>query len=539
MNFKAQQLAYEQTGSFSRLVLDYVAAAPELKDFYSYPPDPDGIKSAIAARKKYAVNRKVLVDQLNEQYNNAPVSEKLQRNIDALLLENTFTVTTAHQPNIFTGHLYFIYKILHAIKLADELAATMPENNFVPVYYMGSEDADLEELGEVTINEKKYEWKTDQEGAVGRMLIDKEFIKIVDAIGGQLSINQFGGEIIELVKDAYSLGKTIEQATFDFVNELFKDFGLVILLPDCATLKNEFRDVAKRELTEHFSHLAVKETIAAFPEKYKVQAAGRDINLFYLKENIRERIEAVKYGFAVANTAIHFTKEELLNEINTNPERISPNVILRPVFQEMILPNIAFIGGGGELAYWLELKKVFEATKVPFPVLILRNSFLLINKKTSLRITGLSFAAEDFFASETELINRVVKRDADVKLNFNEEKLVFIRLYKQLRSDASVVDTTLEKHVWALQSLALQKIEQLEKKMLKAARKKFDAQLRQIQKVKNHLYPGGNLQERVENVLPYYSLYGRNFLKMLYDFSNTLEQQFCILTENPDEKTSA
>lgn len=531
MNVKAQQVDYKTTGSFSALVLDYIAGAPELKDFYSFDPNIEGIKKAIAQRTQFPINRKLLADQLNLQYNDMPVSVKLQANIDALLEENTFTITTAHQPNIFTGHLYFIYKILHAIKLADELTTKLPGYKFVPVYYMGSEDADLEELGEVVINGKKYEWKTDQKGAVGRMLIDKDFMQIVHAIDGQIAVDPFGPEIMELVKDAYSIGKTIQQATLDFVNELFKDFGLIIIVPDCAAFKNEFREVAKRELADQFSHAAVKETIEQFPGKYKVQAAGRDINLFYLKDNIRERIEVAGDGYAVANTDIHFTKDELEMELQTNPERISPNVILRPVFQEMILPNIAFIGGGGELAYWLELKKVFEAAAVSFPVLILRNSFTFVDKKTAALIKSLRLEEADFFETQKELIDRIVKRDATVKLSMSDEKLGLIKLYKQIRSDATVVDNTLERHVWSLQSQTLQKIEQLEKKMLKAAKKRFDAELRQVQKVKEKLYPSGNLQERVDNILPYYSVYGKQFFQMLYEHSNTLDQQFCIIKE--------
>ena len=531
MNFTAQQFSYLQTNSFSPLVLDYVANAAELKDFFAHEPTIEGVKAAIKERSTYPTNRKVLVGQLNEQYNNSPVSEKLQANIDALLSENTFTVTTAHQPNIFTGHLYFIYKILHAVKLADEMSVQLPDKKFVPVYYMGSEDADLEELGEVTINGTKYQWETKQKGAVGRMVIDKAFLKIIDAIEGQLSVEKYGDEIIQLVKDAYSLDKTIQQATFDFTNELFKDFGLVVVMPDCAALKNEFVAITKKELKEQFSNEAVTKTITAFPEKYKVQAAGRSINLFYLKDDIRERIEPTKEGYAVANTDIKFTEAELLHEIDTNPERISPNVILRPVFQEIILPNIAFIGGGGELAYWLELKKVFEAVEVPYPVLVLRNSFTIVNEKIASQITALGLTTADFFEKELDIINSIVKRDAAIKLSFSEEKFALIKMYKQIRTDATLADPTLERHVWSLQSAAMQKIEQLEKKMLKATKKKFEAQLRQVQKVRSKLNPNNSLQERVDNILPYYSVYGKDILQVIYDHSNSLTQQFCILTE--------
>ena len=162
-----------------------------------------------------------------------------------MLLENTFTITAAHQPNIFTGHLYFIYKIIHAIKVADELQKLLPDNNFVPVYYMGSEDADLEELGEVVVDGKKLVWETKQTGAVGRMHIDAAFLKIIKEISGQIGVLKFGEELISKMQRAYSIGKTIEEATFEFVNELFSSFGLFVLLPDVATLKKSFDPIRK------------------------------------------------------------------------------------------------------------------------------------------------------------------------------------------------------------------------------------------------------------------------------------------------------
>ncbi|MEO6538579.1 MAG: bacillithiol biosynthesis cysteine-adding enzyme BshC, partial [Ferruginibacter sp.] len=411
MDTASQFIPYLQTGYFSKIVTDYIAEEQTLRPFYNYPATIEGLKKTIEERKSYPTNRKVLVDELRNQYAPIQITAAVKANIDALLMENTFTVCTAHQPNIFTGHLYFIYKILHTIKLADELKEQIPGYNFVPVYYMGSEDADLEELGEVNINGKKYTWKTEQKGAVGRMKIDKAFIALIDEIEGQLSVEKFGSEILVQVRKAYSIDKTIEQATFEFTNYLFADYGLVILLPDNPVLKKEFSSIIEKEFAEQFSGKAVAETIAQFPAEYKVQAAGRETNLFYLKDDSRERIEKVKSQWSVVNSAIHFTDDELFEELKKYPERFSTNVILRPVFQEMILPNIAFIGGGGELAYWLELKKVFEVAEVPYPVLILRNSFTVINKKTANKIADLRLDPAAFFEKENELINSFVKRE--------------------------------------------------------------------------------------------------------------------------------
>ncbi|MEQ1554115.1 MAG: bacillithiol biosynthesis cysteine-adding enzyme BshC, partial [Ferruginibacter sp.] len=377
--FTNHKISYNQTNSFSKLILDYLDNVTALDNFYNYKPNIKGIKKAVADRKNFPVNRKLLVDTLSNQYATLQISDKLKANIALLSSENTFTVCTAHQPNIFTGHLYFIYKILHAIKLCVELKTAMPENDFVPIYYMGSEDADLAELGEVHIKGYKYKWQTTQTGAVGRMVIDKNFIEIIDSIAGQLAVEKNGTAIVDIVRKTYKEGLTIEKANFHFVHYLFNESGLVVLLPDDKNLKATFAPIITKELEEQFSEKAVVQTVAAFPKNYKVQAGSRAINLFYLKDNKRERIEAVENGFAISNTNINFTKEEIFLELKNNPERFSPNVILRPVFQEIILPNIAFIGGGGEIAYWLELKNVFTETGAFYPPLILRNSFTTVS----------------------------------------------------------------------------------------------------------------------------------------------------------------
>ena len=531
MDTASQFISYLQTGCFSKIVIDYIAEKKILQPFYSHPVSKEGIKSAITQRNLFTTNRPLLVDVLLKQYASLHTSDAVKSNIDALLSENTFTICTAHQPNIFTGHLYFIYKILHIVKLANELKEQVQDYDFVPVYYMGSEDADLEELGEVNINGKTYQWKTEQKGAVGRMKIDKAFIALIDEIEGQLSVEKFGDEILVQVKKAYSIDKTIEQATFEFTNYLFADYGLVILLPDSAVLKNEFSSIIKKELAEQFSGKAVAETIAHFPTEYKVQAAGREINLFYLKDNIRERIEKGNSEWSVVNNSISFKDDELFEELKNYPERFSPNVILRPLFQEMILPNIAFIGGGGELAYWLELQKVFEAAVVPYPVLILRNSFMIINKKMGKKISALDLSAEDFFTNENDLVNTLVKRESILQLSLQEEKAALKGLYTKMQSAAGAVDSTLHNHVTAMQAQAVKRIEALEKKMLKVEKLKFEAQQRQIKKIKEVLFPTGALQERIDNILPYYSIYGKGFIEMLYKNSAGLQQQFCIVTE--------
>lgn len=531
MSFSSTKISYRNTNSFSRLVLDYIDSADQLKDFYTYSTDIKGLKKAVEDRRKYPVNRSLLVAQLKEQYSNIQISDKLKANVEALISEETFTVCTAHQPNIFTGHLYFIYKILHAIKLSEELSTLITDKKFVPVYYMGSEDADLDELGEVHLSGTNYKWNTLQTGAVGRMMIDKEFIKIINAVAGQLSVKKFGEEIIHIIRLCYKENDTVENATFLFVHHLFNKYGLVIFMPDNRIFKNGFAGVIKRELGEQFSEKKVATTVANFPKEYKVQTAGREINLFYLKDNIRERIEINSNGFKVANTNLFFSATEMESEINTNAERFSPNVILRPVYQESILPNIAFIGGGGEIAYWLELKDVFKEVNTFFPPLILRNSFTVIDKKTADKIKSLGFIQTDIFKTEKELLEEIVLRETKIKLDIKEEKEAVKNIYDKIKEVTAVIDNTLNGHVHALKTQALNKLVILEKKMLKAEKKKFEAQQRQIKKIKSHVTPVNNLQERVDNILEYLAVYGEDFMDILYKEQPLFSKDFTILTE--------
>lgn len=531
MNASAEYLANESTGFFSKMVTDYINGSADLQPFYLHHVSVEGIKSAIENRKLYLTDRALLVEILKKEYQNIELSTKQKTYLEQLSNDNTFTICTAHQPNIFTGYLYFIYKILHTVKLAEELKEQLPKNNFVPIYYMGSEDADLEELGHIYIKGEKFEWQTKQAGAVGRMKVDKDLVQLMERIGGQLSVFPHGKEIIDLIKDCYQLGITIEQATFKLVNGLFAEYGVLTLLPDSDMVKRAFIPTMKKELLEGFSHPAVEETVKNFPSTYKAQASGREINLFYLLDGKRERIEKDSDGFLINDTSLKFTTAELLQELETHPQKFSPNVILRPVLQEIILPNIAFIGGGGEIAYWLELKKVFEAVAVPYPMLIVRNSFMFVSKELQAIAQKLQLSYTDLFKPELELINQLVKRDSTLQLSLANEKQQFNFFYEQLKTIAGNIDVTLKMHTDALHTQALKKITTLEKKMLSAEKKKFEAQQRQVQKLKTQLFFNNNLQERTSNIMPFYANWGKDFIKMIYDNSKGLNQEFGILLE--------
>ncbi|MBI1780285.1 MAG: bacillithiol biosynthesis cysteine-adding enzyme BshC [Sphingobacteriales bacterium] len=529
MNFTALRLSYAQTGFFSTLVAGYISGDEKLTPFLKHPVSMDGIRQSIESRKQFNTNRQLLVAALQQQYNNIPVTDAVKENIHKLSSPNTFTICTAHQPNIFTGPLYFLYKILHAAKLADTLKKELPQYDFVPVYYMGSEDADLDELNNITIQGNKLVWQTKQTGAVGRMKVDDELLKLIHAINGQIAVLPNGKELEQLFTECYRKGTAIQQATFELVNKLLGEFGVIVLIPDNTDLKKAFIPVVKKELFEGFSHSLVEATADELEKHYKVQASGRDINLFYLIDDKRERIEKNSGQYTISSLQLSFTEDEILKELEEHPERFSANVILRGVFQETILPNIAFIGGGGEVAYWLELKKVFEAVNVPYPMLVLRNSFLLMNEEQKRKTEKLELSIADLFKTELELISQLVKKRTANDLSLNNEVASLQKIYNQLKQKAEPVDKTLLPHIESLLTKAQKRVEELEKKILSSEKRKYEAEQRQIQSLKQTLFPNNSLQERVENIAYFYGVYGKQLLNVLYENSLSLEQEFVVL----------
>lgn len=531
LSYNCQYISYRSTNRFSKIALDYITKDQRLRSFYEHDTDLQGVRNAIAERRKRPVNRQLLFDELTKQYEGTEITQAVRDNIQRLLDEDTFTVCSAHQPNIFTGHLYFVYKIMHSIKLAASLSEQIPECKFVPVFFVGSEDADLEELNHIELDGKKYTWETKQTGAVGKMFVDKDLLKLIGDIEGRLLAEPYGREIVSLLRECYVLNSNIERATFLFVHHLFKQFGLVVFLPDSPTLKNEMIGVFQEDIFKNNTEKIVRETSARLARHHHAQAFARDINLFYMKDNIRQRIVKAGDRFVVHQTDISFTQGEMLQELREHPGRFSPNVILRGVFQERMLPGIIFIGGGGELAYWLQLKDVFGYFNTPYPMLLLRNSFLIIEKKWQAIIEKLSLTTEDLFDPYEQLLQMVIKRNSKYNLSLSEEKALIDTLYSKLALRAGTIDKTLVDHIKNLQAKQQKKLTDVEKKFMSSEKKNNEATDRQISRLLHHLFPNGGLQERTENFMLLYAKWGAVFFDAVYKTSPALSPSFCVISE--------
>jgi len=521
---------YRDTGFFSRLAIDYIDHHTDVAPFYKFSPDEKGLKQAIDERSGYPVNRPALVEALTKQYGRLPRHSKVEENIQRLLQQNTFTVCTAHQPNLLTGYLYFVYKILHAIKLAEQLNEQYADKHFVPVYYMGSEDNDIEELGTFHFRGSKYVWDGDsQGGAVGRMQTKglkpllHELFKWFGPPG------KVCDELQKTLTAAYLQHKTIAEATHYLVNELFGQYGLVVLNPDEATLKAAFIPVMEDELLHQRSYPIISEQVKKLGEGYDIQAHPRQLNLFYLSEQLRERIEKNGNKWDVLNSGKHFNKDEVLDELNEHPECFSPNVMLRGLYQETILPNVAFIGGGAEVAYWLQLKTLFEHYKVFYPCILLRQSVLWVSAPQGQLRLQLELGVSDIFKPEQQLAIAYVSSHTSGEWKTDAETAAIENIFQSLQKKATDLDPTLTEGAAAALAKMKHQLRTLEKKMLRAEKKKMNIPVQRIAHLKSALFPNNSLQERVDNFMEYYLAHGNTFFETVKEGIKPLNSDFLVI----------
>ena len=522
---------YHQSNSFSKLFLDYIDGKEELRQFYQFEPNINSLQAVIDGKSKEQINRKVLVEQLIKQYQNSSITlnSKVQDNINALLQENTYTITTGHQFALFTGEWYFIFKILTAIKMAEDAKLKYPNYNFVPVFWMASEDHDFEEINHINLAGHTFQWNENAGGPAGRIKTDSLNI-VIDSLKHFLHDRVYANDLISIFKEAYKKGNTLAQATRYLVNELFKDEGLVIIDADDIGLKKTWIPTIKNEVINQLSYEACEiQTQQLEKINYSSQIFPREINMFYILDGYRERIIKENSKFKTNDNRFEFTESEIISEIENHPERFSPNVVMRPVYQESILPNLCYIGGPGEIAYWLQLKTVFEKHNIQYPILAWRNSFMISSEKDLLKWNELGFELKDFFKKINDLENDYVLKHQTEKINLEEEEILLKNYIEKIKAKATSVDSNLKYTLQGTEKRILRIMERIEYKIWKAEKRKYKTELSKISDLKSQYFPKGKLQERHDNFSLWYSENGKKGMELLQYNTNPLITQIKIL----------
>ena len=521
-------ISYQDSGYFTPIMIDYLNREEKLQSLYNRFPTIENFAGQIAEKKANYddSNRNVLVSVLQNQYEKIAVSELTSKNIAALKKVNTFTVTTGHQLNLFTGPLYFLYKIISTINLTKELKVAYPAQNFVPIYWMATEDHDFEEINYFNFKGKKVQWNKESFGPVGR-LPTAGLEEVLEVFKAELGIGTNAETLSKLFEEAYLNHTTLAEATRFLANALFGSYGLVILDADDKKLKKAFVPYVKEEILRQTSHQKVAETSTLLSD-YKIQVNPRAINLFYIEDDLRERIILENNEYVVNTTAIKFTKKELLEEVENHPEKFSPNVIMRPLYQEVILPNLCYIGGGGELAYWLELKSYFESAKVTFPVLLLRNSVLLATEKQAEKADKLGLSWSDLFMKSYDLKDKIIKTTSGFKLDFSIQKQFLQEQFDALREIAKKTDASFIGAVNAQETKQMKGLNTLEKRLIKAEKRQHSEVLNRVSSLQNELFPKQSLQERTINFSAFYLEYGNQLIPTLFEVLKPLDEEFTV-----------
>lgn len=525
-------ITYQNSGYFSKLIIDYLDQKSELKSLYNRFPTLENFRLQIEEKSKNfpIENREILAKALLNQYQKFEISEATSTNIELLKKSNTYTITTGHQLNLFTGPLYFLYKIISVINLTKELKIAYPENNFVPIYWMATEDHDFDEINYFNFKGNKIQWKKESNGPVGR-LNNFGLKEVFEQFSNELGLGNNANYLRELFKNSYLEHDNLADATRYLANELFKNEGLVILDGDDSELKKLFIPFAKNELIHQTSFKKVNESLPLLKE-YNVQVNPREINLFYIQDNLRERIIFENGNFKINNTLLSFSESEMVTELENNPKNFSPNVILRPLYQEVILPNLCYIGGGGEIAYWLELKSNFEANNITFPILLVRNSVLLVTEKQASKLDKLNVSWEEIFLSQQSLSDKKTIEFSKFIIDFSEQKAILQKQFETLHEIAFQTDKSFTGAVKAQEKKQIKGLENLEKRLLKAERKNHAAKLERIFEIQNELFPNKSLQERNQNFSSFLNEIDNydSFLSKIANNLKPLEQKFTIIT---------
>lgn len=525
------QINREETGVFSDQHIRLVHKQQDIEKYVQRLFSQEMFSHQIEA-KGFDFNeekRAVLVRALKNQYSTI---ETNRPDFDRLLSSNAFTVTTGHQLTLLAGPMYFVVKILEVIKLAKELKVKHPSSDFIPVFWMASEDHDYEEIQSTNIFNRKMSVDYEERGPVGRFSSDKlETFKaeVLDFFGEDKRAE------IEPLLSAYS-GTSLADATRNLVHHLFGDQGLVIIDGDDSDLKQQFIPIIKEELKSGGSEAAVQKTNESLDEDgFKIQVHVRPINLFYIENGFRERIVRTENGFEAGDKS--WSESELMELVETDPTHFSPNALLRPVYQEVVLPNLAYIGGAGEISYWLQLKGVFDLYKLVYPIIQVRNSVLWVDKTSLKRMDKINMNWKEVFKDADVLKKEYVKEHSSEELDFSHLDELTSNLSKEIEARTVSVDSNMKQFAASEITRLEKQVDGLKSKLVKASKGKHDQAMKSIEVIKDRLFPNGGLQERSANFLTFCAdgvIQSR--ISELYEALDPFSENLIVLMESDSTK---
>ncbi|MBI4418737.1 MAG: bacillithiol biosynthesis cysteine-adding enzyme BshC, partial [Ignavibacteriales bacterium] len=415
--------------AFSSLFIDYVSDFDRVKKFYTWDfRHPGDWQSALDQVSKRRVPRSELCRILSVQNRDFHCGVKTLANIDGLRNDNSVAVVTGQQVGLFTGPLYTIYKTLTTLLLSEKLQAQFPDHHFVPVFWLEGEDHDYDEVGSIKLISRGNDLLTasydpgekarnGNAGPVGEIELGEGIRELFGTIEAGLGTTEFTPKVMELFRTAYQTGMTFNRAFVHLMNDLLEDSGLVFLNPHDPDLKKLLAPVFRKELedTPRLCQLVVDQSVEV-EKNYHAQVKPKPINLFLFHNGGRYLIEPKASGFGLKNSRQQFSREQLLSLVNEQPDRFSPNVVLRPICQDSLLPTLAYVAGPAEISYFAQLRPLYAAFSIPEPIIYPRASATIVEEKVEKVLSRYHLTITEFFRDVELVKQKVAEQVSDVKI---------------------------------------------------------------------------------------------------------------------------
>lgn len=520
----------------SKTDIAYQLLDPELKAFYEYKPTTEEVNRVIQCRGNFNTDRTLLVEVLKDQYANYTKSETAIQVIQQLTDKDCYTVTTAHQPCLMTGPLYIILKAVSTIRAARQMSEVSGKK-VVPIFVVGGEDHDFEEVNHFNLFNDRISWNLpNPTGPVGRLRTES-LQDIVNSVVERIGDTEYGRSLSEMIVTSHQSGRSYAEAFGHFLHLLFGEYGLIVLSMDDKRFKTAFMDIMLKEIETQFSFATVNDTQRHLEELgYKPQAFVRELNFFYLGNGGRDRILPNEDGtiLTIENSDKELSIDGLLKLCKEEPENFSPNVVTRPLYQEYILPNLAYIGGGGELAYWLERKEQFSTAEIHFPMLIRRDSALWIQDRDSRYLDEIGISGNMIFQPADDWIRHFIEKNSGETMNLAPDKQLVIKALDDFARKGGSIDPTLGKSLEAEKVKILKQIDHLESRIYRSLKQKNEQTINKLKRIKEKLFPNNGLMERHDNFIQLYIKHGPNLFSLLMEHLNPFDKCFKILLEKSE-----
>ncbi|MEX1054661.1 MAG: bacillithiol biosynthesis cysteine-adding enzyme BshC [Rhodothermales bacterium] len=528
VDVSVRRLPYSELNDFPSLFQDYCTRYDAVAEYFSGNfRDPEARRRAVDRTLAKPRDRETLVRVLLEQNGRWGLDDRTRENIETLRRPDSSVVITGQQVGIFLGPIYTVLKTITTLQLAEQLSREVSKP-VVPVFWLGAEDHDFDEMAGVMLLREnqpidvRYGREAggvgENAGPVGRIRMNEEVARLVAEVDGILPPSDFKAELMSAVGEAYRPGRTFADAFALLMRRLFSGTGLVLISSDDERLKRLAAPLFRKEVEEDEGVTAgVRDVSSRLAKTYHEQVQARPANLFLMEEGERLPIDASDGQFSVRDRNRLLSREELLKLIDDSPEKFSPNVVLRPLMQDLLLPTAIYVGGPAEISYFAQYRRAYEWAEIPMPLIYPRASMTILESKIARVLEKYGLDVGDFGEDLEKLFHRVVisQMEVDAAKIFQAAGRHLHEAVNLLKPDLEKIDRTLVKSAESTRAALLAEFEKLKAKVVRAEKHSHDEVRDQLQKAQANLFPAGVFQERALSILYFLNKYGIEFLDEL------------------------